>query len=63
MKNKFEDSTLITAYIKETLHNFNLPMMDVYTKDTIPYEGKVYIKNNKIVKYENGDYKFLAEFI
>ena len=63
MKNKFEDSTLITAYIKETLHNFNLPMMDVYTKDTIPYEGKVYIKNNKIVKYENGDYKFLAEFV
>ena len=40
MKYKFEDSSLMIGYIKELLHNFNLPMTEVYTEDTIPYEIK-----------------------
>lgn len=62
MNNKFEDNTIITSYIKELLHNFNLPMMDVYTKDTVPYEGKVYLKRDKFVKYKNGQFESLGNY-
>ena len=33
MKYKFGDSNIITCYIKELLHSFNLPRVAVYTKD------------------------------
>ena len=41
MKYKFEDSSLMVGYIKELLHNFNLPMTEVYTEEVI---GKVVVK-------------------
>ncbi len=59
---KFEENSLIVAYIKELLHNFNLPMIDVYTDETKPYNGKVYIKNNKIVKYEDDKFNTLDSY-
>lgn len=62
MKYKFEDSSLMVGYIKELLHNFNLPMTEVYTEDTIPYDGRIYIKNNKYVLYTNGNFKEVGEY-
>lgn len=59
---KFEESSLVVAYIKELLHNFNLPMLDVITPDTKMYEGKVYIKGNRVVKYINGSLKTLSPY-
>jgi len=63
MKYNFNDSTIVTGFIKELLYNFNLPVTQVYTEDTVLYEGKTYIKNHDIVKYEDGKFKKLINYI
>ena len=82
MKYRFHDSNIITCYIKEFLHSFNLPRVKVYTKeledvvnykDSLTgeiinstnslYDGKVYIKNDEIVKYVDGKFEKLARYI
>lgn len=45
------NNDLVIAYIKELLHNFNLPMVPVYTDSTVPYLGRTYIKEHKVVRY------------
>ena len=62
MKYKFGDSTIVTGFIKELLHSFNLPKIPVYKDDIELYEDRSYIKENKIVKYENGKFKNLATY-
>ena len=54
MKYNFNDSNIVTCYIKELLYNFNLPMIPVFTTGTVPYEGRRYINNNDIAIYQNG---------
>lgn len=54
---KFESDNIIVGYIKNYLHEFNLPLPKIYTPETVPVEGLVYLKGNKIVRYKNG--KFL----
>lgn len=34
---KFNSSTLFTGYLKQVLHNFNLPKIRVYTKEQQQY--------------------------
>lgn len=63
MKHKFNESTLVTGHIKELLHSFNLPMIPVYTDDTVLYENRSYIKDGKIVKWTGSDFKVLAEYV
>lgn len=58
----FEENSLVVTYIKELLHDFNLPMMDVYTDESKLYENKVYIKGTKIVKYIDGTFKTLDNY-
>lgn len=49
MKYKFGNDNLITGYIKNLLHEFNLPQAKVITDDNMPkFKGKYYIKNRKI---------------
>ena len=62
MKYFNKEVNIITGYIKEMLHNFNLPMIPVYTEDTIPYEGRTYIKGLDIVKYVDGEFVTLAPY-
>lgn len=62
MKYKFEDSSLIIGHIKELLHDFNLPMTEVYTNDTILYDGRVYIKDDKYILYNNGTFKTINDY-
>ena len=63
MKYRFNESTLVTGHIKELLHSFNLPMIPVYTKDTVLYKDRAYIKDNKIVKWTGEEFKILADYI
>lgn len=63
MKYKFNDSTLIVGHIKELLHSFNLPMIPVYTDDTVLYENRAYIKDRKIVKWTGSEFKFLSDYV
>lgn len=63
MKYNFDDSTLVVGHIKELLHNFNLPMIPVYTDDTVLYENRSYIKEDEIVKWDGSKFIKLAEFI
>ena len=62
MKYNFGDTSIITSQIKELLHDFNLPMIPVYTDTTVLYDGRAYIKDNKIVKYENGEFTEIAVY-
>ena len=80
MRYQFGDSNIITCYIKEMLHSFNLPKYTIYTKeleekqiyqdefgnvkesDNCLYDGKVYIKDRLITKYENGEFKKIAVY-
>lgn len=59
---RFNDSTLMTGFIKELLHNFNLPMVSVYTDTTIPYTNKVYIKDDYIVRYTGSDFEKITTY-
>lgn len=63
MKYNFEDNNIVIGHIKELLHSFNLPMIPVYTDDTVLYEGRSYIKDNKVVKWTGSEFKFLDEYI
>ena len=63
MKYNFEDNNIVIGHIKELLHSFNLPMIPVYTDNTVLYEGRTYIKDNKIVKWTGSEFKFLDEYI
>ena len=35
MKYNFEDNNIVVGHIKELLHSFNLPMIPVYTDNTV----------------------------
>ena len=63
MKYKFNESTLVVGHIKELLHSFNLPTIQVYTDDTVLYKDRSYIKDNKIVKWTGEEFEFLADYI
>lgn len=63
MKYNFEDNNIVVGHIKELLHSFNLPMIPVYTKDTVLYKNRAYIKDNKIVKWTGSEFKVLADYI
>ena len=63
MKYNFDDSTLVVGHIKELLHNFNLPMIPVYTDTTVLYENRSYIKEDEIVKWDGSKFIKLAEYI
>ena len=59
---RFNDSNLMVGFIKELLHSFNLPMIPVYTETTTAFEGRSYIKDGYICKYEEGEFKKLAPY-
>lgn len=61
MKNYQNYSTVI-GIIKEFLHNFNLPMIPVYTKETVPFKNRVYIKDNKIAMYNGSTFDVLMAY-
>lgn len=63
MKYNFEDNNIVIGHIKELLHSFNLPMIPVYTDNTVLYENRAYIKDNEIVKWTGSEFKFLADYI
>ena len=63
MKYNFEDNNIVVGHIKELLHSFNLPMIPVYTDNTVLYENRAYIKDNEIVKWTGSEFKFLADYI
>lgn len=54
MKYRFGNNNLITGYIKNLLHEFNLPQAKVITSDDMPrYDNKFYIKERKIYYGKN----------
>lgn len=54
MEYKFYDKNIVVGYIKELLHNFNLPVCEVYNSNySTLYEGRVYIKNNDFCLCKN----------
>lgn len=63
MKYNFEDNNLVVGHIKQLLHSFNLPMIPVYTDDTVLYEGRTYIKDDKVVKWTGSEFKFISYYV
>lgn len=63
MKYNFDDNNIVVGHIKELLHSFNLPMIPVYTDDTVLYKDRSYIKENKIVKWDGSEFIHLADYI
>lgn len=63
MKYNFEDNNLVVGHIKQLLHSFNLPMIPVYTDDTVLYEGRTYIKDDKVVKWTGSEFKFVSYYV
>lgn len=62
MKRDLRYNSLFIGQLKELLHDFNLPRFQVVTSETIPYEGRTYIKDNQVVKYVNGEYVYLYDY-
>lgn len=50
MKFKFNETNIVTGYIKELLKDFNLPVYTVACKGKKLYKNKIYIYNDKIFK-------------
>lgn len=63
MKYNFDDNNLVVGHIKELLHSFNLPMIPVYTNDTVLYKDRSYIKENKIMKWDGSKFIHLADYV
>lgn len=47
---KYNNTHIITGYIKQLLHSFNLPTIRVYKKGMLILENNFYIYKNKVVK-------------
>lgn len=62
MNYNFGDSNIITCYIKELLHSFNLPSVPVLTKETEPINGRTYIRDNKLVNVIDDHLEYLADY-
>lgn len=63
MKYNFNDSSIVTSYIKELLHSFNLPILPIATEGTVYYEGRPYIDNNNISIYKNNQLNRFGVFV
>lgn len=63
MNFNFNDSNIIVGYIKELLHNFNLPVVPVYTDDTQPYNGRTYIKDYSFYSFSDGKLKLSIPYL
>ena len=59
MKYNFNENNNITGYIKEVLYNFNLPSYKVYVPGKTCIDGRSYIIDNSISKYQKKDDKFI----
>ena len=46
---KFNNSSLFTGYLKQLLHNFNLPTFKVYTREDAEYKNKNGVESPSIV--------------
>ena len=46
---KFNNSSLFTGYLKQLLHNFNLPTFKVYTREDAEYKNKNGVESPNIV--------------
>ena len=67
---RYDNNNIITGYIKELLHSFNLPKPKVYKKEMPICKNTLYIKDDKIVianssKYNNisdSDFTVITEY-
>lgn len=67
---RYDNNNIITGYIKELLHSFNLPKPKVYKKEMPICKNTLYIKDDKIVianssKYNNisdSDFTIITEY-
>lgn len=53
---KFNSNNIITGYIKQLLHSFNLPNATVYKEGMKVFNDKYYIKDNKIELFKDGNW-------
>ena len=60
---RLDKNSLVIAYIKELLKDFNLPIVSVLTDDTVPYKGRMYIKDHKIGYFGEKQFEPLYDFI
>jgi len=60
---KFNETNNMTGFIKEFLHNFNLPTCKVYREDRKLNKGRVYVKGNYLYRYNGSDLDNLGYFI
>ena len=60
---KFNETNNMTGYIKEMLKDFNLPIYRVYRKDKPLYEGRFYIKDSGIYKYNGSSLERVTDFL
>ena len=63
MAARLDKNSLIIAYIKELLKDFNLPMIPVLTDVTVPYKGRLYIKDRKIGYFGEKKFEPLYDFV
>lgn len=67
---RYDNNNIITGYIKELLHSFNLPKPKVYKKEMPICKNTLYLKDDKIVianssKYNNisdSDFTIITEY-
>ena len=58
---KFNSNNIEIGYIKELLHSFNLPNIKVYDPTTQPWEDTLYIKDNKVMVFNRGEWRDVNE--
>lgn len=59
---KFNDNNLITGYIKQLLHTFNLPSYTVWKPGNYTFADKVYLYNNMLIKLKSKEGKVVESF-
>lgn len=59
---RIDKDYLFVCQLKEILHDFNLPRVNVWTEDTVPRETRLYIKDGWVVRYLNGKFIRLYEY-
>lgn len=62
MINNLQNNSLVLGHLKELLCSINLPLAKPFREDLPLYEGRIYLKGNKLYKYSNSNLHEVGEY-